>query len=251
MADTLSKARDNHERQQDVRKQYADSKRRDLSFQVKDLVLVNTHVLSKAKAGITTKFAPRRDGPYQISRIVSSTSYEIIRPDNPSMPLGTYDVSALTKYVAPASDAPPEPVHPIRRRGRPRKEESSTIADIRSPRPSSPKDSTKPSSRPTSPMAMASPCAREVPPGDHRDLASVEEVHDILNSIRSEAYGVDNISSSMLKYCSPLIDPYVTHIINCCIERKYFPCIWKQAVGLPLAKISNPESFSDLRVISI
>ncbi|KAJ8934575.1 hypothetical protein NQ314_013274 [Rhamnusium bicolor] len=83
LATTLSQARDTHEHQQDIRKKYADSKRRDVTYKLSDLVLVNTHVLSKAKANITSKFIPRRDEPYQISRIVSPTYYEVKDPANP------------------------------------------------------------------------------------------------------------------------------------------------------------------------
>lgn len=137
LSKTLSEARENHEVQQDVRKFYADSKRRDVNFHVSDLVMVNSHVLSSTKAGITSKFTPRRDGPYKISRIVSPTSYEIVSVQNPSVPLGVYHVSALTKYVAgPSEITSPVPVHPIRRRGRP-KVISSPVTSTSSVTPSS------------------------------------------------------------------------------------------------------------------
>ena len=55
----------------------------------------------------------------------------------------------------------------------------------------------------------------------------------------------------MLKYCSPFIDIYITHIINFCIEKKCFPELWKEAIGLPIPKTSNPIEYSDLRIISI
>lgn len=82
-------------------------------------------------------------------------------------------------------------------------------------------------------------------------LASVEEVSLILHSLKSNAYGVDGVSLIMLKYCSPFVDKYITHIINCCIERSYFPRLWKQSIGKPLAKCLDPKTFSDLRIISI
>jgi len=49
-------------------------------------------------------------------------------------------------------------------------------------------------------------------------LTDVKEVSNILNNIKTNAAGADQITSSMLKYCSPFIDKYLTHIINCCIE---------------------------------
>lgn len=82
-------------------------------------------------------------------------------------------------------------------------------------------------------------------------LTSVDEVNKTLNNIKTGAYGADHVSSTMLKYCSPFIDPFITHIINCCIEQNYFPQMWKLAIGIPLPKNSNPSSFSDLRIISI
>lgn len=82
-------------------------------------------------------------------------------------------------------------------------------------------------------------------------LATPEEIHNILNGLKSNAVGVDGISALMLKYCSPFIDKYLTHIINCCLEESYFPELWRIAIGRPLPKKSNPVSFSDLRLISI
>lgn len=82
-------------------------------------------------------------------------------------------------------------------------------------------------------------------------LSDTSTIHRILNGIKSNATGVDDISPLMLKYCSPYIDKYITHIINCCIENHYFPDQWKISVGRPLPKTSNPTSFNDLRIISI
>lgn len=82
-------------------------------------------------------------------------------------------------------------------------------------------------------------------------LTSVKEVNTILHNIKTDAIGIDGISSTMLKYCSPFIDKFITHIINCCIEKKYFPHMWKVAVGKPLPKKNDPSALSDLRVISV
>lgn len=82
-------------------------------------------------------------------------------------------------------------------------------------------------------------------------LASVEEVNDIVHRLKSNATGYDGISSKMLKLCSPLIDKYLTHIINCCLEAGYFPEVWKFILVKPLPKIKDPKSYSDLRPISL
>ena len=55
------------------------------------------------------------------------------------------------------------------------------------------------------------------------NLASEENIHTILNKIKTNATGIDEVSPLMLKYCSHFIDKYITHIINCCIETNYFP----------------------------
>ena len=82
-------------------------------------------------------------------------------------------------------------------------------------------------------------------------LASEEDIYDILHGIKTNAYGIDDINSQMLKYSSPFIDKYITHIVNCCIEANYFPDPWKISIGKPLSKVANPVSFNDLRIISI
>lgn len=82
-------------------------------------------------------------------------------------------------------------------------------------------------------------------------LTTVEEIHNILYNVHSEAFGIDNISSKMLKLSSPYVDIYILHIINCCIEQNYFPTLWKTAVGKPLPKNNSPQGFSDIRIVSI
>ncbi|KAJ3661318.1 hypothetical protein Zmor_006603 [Zophobas morio] len=119
--EVIKQVRENHEAAQDRRKNYADSKRRPGPvYQPGDLVLVDRHILSKKAQGLTSKLAPRRDGPYRILTKVGPTSYEIADPENPAEALGKYHTSALRPFVGSA-DAPDPPVAPIRRRGRPRK----------------------------------------------------------------------------------------------------------------------------------
>lgn len=82
-------------------------------------------------------------------------------------------------------------------------------------------------------------------------LVTVEEVGKIQDSLTSNASGYDNISLMMLKYCCPHILPFLTHIINCCLECGYFPSLWKNAVIIPLPKKNNIISLADIRPISI
>lgn len=55
----------------------------------------------------------------------------------------------------------------------------------------------------------------------------------------------------MIQLCCPYIVPFLTHIINCCLFEGIFPDKWKIACVVPLAKISTPNEFKDLRPISI
>ena len=83
------------------------------------------------------------------------------------------------------------------------------------------------------------------------NLTNVQNINNIIHSIKTTSCGTDDISINMIKYCSPFIDIYILHIINSCIELHYFPDAWKVAIGKPLAKNNNPKTFSDLRIISI
>lgn len=90
-------------------------------------------------------------------------------------------------------------------------------------------------------------------PGDRFGFRFVtqEEVYNIICSVKSKAVGSDGISISLLKMCCPHILPFVTHIVNSCIEKSVFPEAWKQAIVTPIPKITNPTSSGDLRPISI
>lgn len=112
------------EEQQDSRKMSGDCKRREGPFYEKgDLVLVQTHPTSNASKGFTSKFAPRREGPYVVLEVVSPTSYII--QDSAGEIRGKYHASALTPYVGEGSAVK----HP-RRRGRPAKSQSSRPCDL-------------------------------------------------------------------------------------------------------------------------
>ena len=82
-------------------------------------------------------------------------------------------------------------------------------------------------------------------------LASVQDVTAAIDSIKSNAFGSDGITLTMIRYCSPFIVPYITHLINVCLETSYFPNTWKTSHVQPIPKVNVPETFSDLRPISL
>ncbi|XP_075162854.1 uncharacterized protein LOC142235487 [Haematobia irritans] len=83
MSDTLEKAKEATEKKQDRNKLYGDLKRRpQISFDIGDKVLVRTHVLSNANNNVTSKFIPRRDGPYIVIERKGIT-YTVASEENP------------------------------------------------------------------------------------------------------------------------------------------------------------------------
>lgn len=119
IGETLRQARYKHEHQQDIYKKNMDKRRRPVSpYRVGDKVLVDVHALSNTKHNYSSKFAPRRDGPYIISKIVSPTTFEITSADNSNTVLGKYHISALTKFMGLSNR---QPIRPLKKRGRPRK----------------------------------------------------------------------------------------------------------------------------------
>ncbi|GFT17144.1 40S ribosomal protein SA [Trichonephila clavipes] len=78
------------------------------------------HPLSNAAHKKTAKFMPKRDGPYIIVTQRSPTTYEVANPNNPHEILGPYHSSALRSCI----DKEATPVMPLRKRGRPRKDNS-------------------------------------------------------------------------------------------------------------------------------
>ena len=72
-----------------------------------------------------------------------------------------------------------------------------------------------------------------------------------LTTIVSKAVGCDNIDIRMLTFCTPLIIPLLSHIINSCIETSYFPNDWKIAKIISIPKNTEPTNLSELRPISI
>ncbi|GBN40477.1 hypothetical protein AVEN_3763-1 [Araneus ventricosus] len=92
----MAEAKEVAEMQQDLCKECGHRKRRKApNYFPGDRVFVITHHLSNASKGHTTKFMPKRDGPYIILTQKSPTSYVIANSDNPNEPVGTYHTSAL------------------------------------------------------------------------------------------------------------------------------------------------------------
>jgi transposase InsO family protein len=85
--------------QQHVRNKVAyDARHRDVSFQVGQQVLRRSHVLSDAVKGVTSKFAPKWQGPYLVSRVQTPLTYKLWDVNLDQELQGTYHVSDLKVY---------------------------------------------------------------------------------------------------------------------------------------------------------
>lgn len=80
---------------------------------------------------------------------------------------------------------------------------------------------------------------------------SESKVLKTISSIKSRAIGVDGIGILTINLCLPFLLPYITHLINFCLEESVFPTVWKKAKITPLPKVNNPDSLNHLRPISI
>lgn len=119
----LQRVRYRVEEQQDARKEVADKQRRPApSFKVGDLVLVDSHALSNTAKGFTSKFAPRRNGPFVVAEFVSPTTF-LLR-DSLGVTVGKYHTSTLTPYHGRGNVAQKP------RRGRPARSRPGRTCDL-------------------------------------------------------------------------------------------------------------------------
>ena len=114
LAETLQLADEAVIKMQNRNKNFTDSKRRSVDFQVGDKVLVATHVLSNANKMISSKLVPRRDGYTIIAK--KGTCFVIASETNLKVPLGTYHASQLTIYNGSLDT----PIYPLKSLGRPK-----------------------------------------------------------------------------------------------------------------------------------
>lgn len=121
LADTLRQANEATIVTQQRNQKYKDQHTRpDPGYTPGQKVLVTTHRQSNAAKKQTAKFAPRRDGPYIVLQKIGTATYEVALPSNPTTPVGIFHTSALSSYTETSNDEE-TPMAPIRKRGRPRK----------------------------------------------------------------------------------------------------------------------------------
>lgn len=70
------------------------------------------------------------------------------------------------------------------------------------------------------------------------------------SKLKPNAFGRDGISN-MIRHSLPRITKYLMYIFYQCLSKNKFSCAWKLAYVSPLAKINHPDSYKDLRHISL
>ena len=96
LKDNIDKAKQLMVEAQERQKKYADQSRRELTFDVGDMVMLSTSNLRKV--GRAAKLLPRYIGPYPIAQVISSTAYKLtLPPEMTQHP--TFHVSLLKPYI--------------------------------------------------------------------------------------------------------------------------------------------------------
>ncbi|CAB0037300.1 unnamed protein product [Trichogramma brassicae] len=78
-----------------------------------------------------------------------------------------------------------------------------------------------------------------------------DEVRLTMARCVARSFGLDGISSTILRLSSPSILRVVTRIVNASMDLGYFPVSWKTAAVIPLAKGNSVALPSDTRPISL
>lgn len=100
--------RENLVKAMEKQKAYYDLRRRESPFKVGDLVWKDSHKLSDASKQFTAKLAVRREGPYEIAKMVSE-NVAILKTQGSKKDFGPVNVVHLTPYNKPVIDNPAQP----------------------------------------------------------------------------------------------------------------------------------------------
>lgn len=94
-----------------------------------------------------------------------------------------------------------------------------------------------------------------VPPSNEYGFKFSEILHDdiiiAINSIKSNAVGLDEIPLRFVKLLFPSICPMIHYIFNLIISTSKFPQAWKTSKVIPIKKKARTLSLDNLRPISI
>ena len=84
---------------------------------------------------------------------------------------------------------------------------------------------------------------------------TVTDVFSALSHLKqSGTKDINNLDSKIIKLSAPVITETLTYVYNLCIDKNYFPLIFKQAKVIPLFKsgdTSNPSNYRPISILSI
>ena len=108
--DTVERAKECLGRAQQRQKAYADQKRRDVTYKVRDELLLNTKNIRESSTlkGVTAKLRPRWAGPYTVTGCVGRVAYRLALPAQMAMQ-PAFHVSLLQPYTPGGRVQPPKP----------------------------------------------------------------------------------------------------------------------------------------------
>jgi hypothetical protein len=108
--ENIRMVRENLKTAQSRQRSYADTRRRDLSFEVGDYVYLRVSPIRGTKRfGVKGKLAPRYIGPYQIQAWRGEVAYQLSLPENLSVVHDVFHVSQLKKSLrVPEEQLPAE-----------------------------------------------------------------------------------------------------------------------------------------------
>ena len=93
---------------QDRQRSYQDNRRRDLEFEVGDLVYLKVSPMKGViRFGKKGKLSPRYVGPYKILQRIGSVAYEIEFPNDLAKVYPVFHVSMLRKFIGDANSIVP------------------------------------------------------------------------------------------------------------------------------------------------
>lgn len=80
---------------------------------------------------------------------------------------------------------------------------------------------------------------------------SAFEVERVLRHLKNTSSGSDNIPAWLFKSCSCELAEVVAHIMNNSLLFGHVPTSWRTSIVTPIPKVSNPNSLTDFRPISV
>lgn len=82
-------------------------------------------------------------------------------------------------------------------------------------------------------------------------LIGTEDLRNIILNLKICSAGPDGLTALFIKLCCPYLLPILVNIVNSIILQGKFPSAWKKAMVTPVPKVATPNTFAELRPISV